>query len=443
VRSARESVYETSVDSTPDICLPGDQRSLNTMELGSTSDLPPAEREVSASGSGSRVVDQFSLVQGGLIYRFQVAIGMAIPDRSGVVNRALLTILITWFPLLLLSLLQNRAFGSQVQIPFLHDFATNIRFLIGLPLLVIAEVVINPRISHAVKHFVKSGLVAPGAVPAFEEAILKMNKLRDSFLPALLILAASFAPSIWYKETELLGSVVSTWHSVISPSGESLSLAGWWFGIVSLPLFRVLLFRWVWMIFLWAVFLRSVTKIELGCIATHPDTCGGLGFLAEAQLVFSLIGFASSVVFSGAFGNAIAYQGATVSSLKFLMIASCLLVVVVLAVPLLVLTPKLVKVKRRGIYDYGALGTAYARAFDAKWIKGPSLEREPILGTADIQSLADLRNSFSVVEEMKVVLVDKKVLIGLAISVILPMIALIVIVTPTEAFVRAVLKLLL
>jgi hypothetical protein len=431
------------VEGRPLLKVVGDQRSLNTMELGSTSDLPPTEGEGSASGSGSRVADQFSLVQGGPIYRLQAAIGLAIPDRSGVVKRALLTTLITWFPLLLLSLLQGRALGSQVQIPFLHDFAAAIRFLIGLPLLVIAEAVIDPRINHAVKHFVSSGLVTAECVPAFEEAILRMNKLRDSFLPAILILVASFAPSIWYKHTELLKSGVSTWHAVISPSGESLSLAGWWFGIVSLPLFRVLMFRWVWMIFLWAAFLRNVAKIELGCVATHPDTCGGLGFLAEAQLLFGLIGFAASAVFAGAFGNAIAYEGATLSSLKFLMIASCLLVIVVLAAPLLVLTPKLVKVKRRGVLDYGALGTAYARAFDAKWIKGLSLEREPLLGTSDIQSLADLRNSFSVVEEMKVVLVDKKVLIGLAISVILPIIPLILIVTPAEAFVRAVLKILL
>ena len=43
---------------------------------------------------------------------------------------------------------------------------------------------------------------------------------------------------------------------------------------------------------------------------------------------------------------------------------------------------------------------------------------------------------------MKVVLIDKKVLLGLAIPVILPMIPLLVLATPTDELIRAVLKLL-
>jgi hypothetical protein len=196
------------------------------------------------------------------------------------------------------------------------------------------------------------------------------------------------------------------------------------------------------MISLWAIFLRKVSKIDLGCIATHPDTFGGLGFLTDAELLFGIIGFAGSAVLAGSFGNAIAYEGATVSSLKFLMIASCVLAVVLLVGPLLVLTPKLMQTKRRGVHEYGALGTAYTRAFDAKWVHGLRLEQETLLGTSDIQSLADLDNSFSVIREMKIVLVDKKVLIGLAIPALLPMIPLIMIATPADQIVRAVLKFL-
>jgi hypothetical protein len=402
----------------------------------------PAKEQLSAAATNSPIVDQFSLVEGGPIYRFQRAIRMALPDRRGVVKRALLTTLITWFPLLLLSIIQNRAFGSQVKVPFLYDFAAGIRFLIGLPLLVIAEAVIDPRLNHAVRHFVKSGLVRAEDVPAFEDVIVRTNKLRDNILPAVLILVAAFAPSIWYKQTELLKSGISTWHTIATSYGESLSLAGWWFGLVSLPLYRVLLFRWMWMVFLWALFLRRVMRIQLNCIGTHPDTCGGLGFLAETQLLFGFIAFAASAVLAGAFGNAIAYEGATVSSLKFLIIASCVLPILVFAAPLLVLTPKLAKVKRIGLHQYAALGTAYVGAFDTKWIQGSTGEREPLLGTSDIQSLADLSNSFSVIRQMKIVLVDKRVLIGLAVPAILPMLPLIVIATPADQLVRAVLKLL-
>jgi hypothetical protein len=196
------------------------------------------------------------------------------------------------------------------------------------------------------------------------------------------------------------------------------------------------------MIILWAVFLRKATKIDLRCVAIHPDGCGGLGFLVQGQLMFGLIGFASSAVIAGSFGNAIAYEGATVSSLKFLMVGWCLFAVVALAAPLISVTPKLLKVKRTGIYAYGTLGTQYAGEFDAKWVRGLSLHREELLGTGDIQSLADLRNSLSVAEDMKVVLIDKRTLVALAVPTILPIIPVIVIATPAEEIIRAVLKLL-
>jgi hypothetical protein len=124
------------------------------------------------------------------------------------------------------------------------------------------------------------------------------------------------------------------------------------------------------------------------------------------------------------------------------MIAFCVLASLMFACPLLVLTPKLVMVKRVSLHKYAALGTAYVGAFDAKWIQGRLPECEPLLGTPDIQSLADLSNSFSVIRQMKVVLIDKKVLIGLAIPAILPMIPLILVATPADTLVRAVIKLL-
>ncbi|HEY7304576.1 MAG TPA: hypothetical protein VH601_10700 [Bryobacteraceae bacterium] len=409
------------------------------MEGATTSHSPP---RITAGETGSPLIDRFSLIEGGPIYRFQTAIGMALPDRAGVLKRALLTTLVTWFPLLVLSLIQGRAFGSQVQVPFLYDFAAAIRFLIGLPLLVIAEAVIDPRLNHAVRHFVKSGLVAREDLPAFEKVILTINKLRDAVFPALVILVIAFAPSIFTKKAELMRHGISTWHAVSSASGDNLSLAGWWFALISVPLFRLLLLRWVWIIFLWTIFLSRVRRIRLACIATHPDTCGGLGFLADAQLLFGFIAFAGAAAFAGALGNQIAYEGATVSSVKWLMITYCVLMTVVFAAPLLVLTPKLAQVKRSGLHKYAALGTAYVESFDTKWIQNLSPEPEPLLGTSDIQSLADLYNSYTVVREMKVVLVDKKVLIGLTLPSVLPFIPLVIIATPADTLIRAVMKLL-
>src|SRR5512136_779949 len=89
----------------------------------------------------SPLVEQFSLIQGGPIYRIQSWLGLAMPDRRHVIMRAALLAAIAWLPLLVFSALQGHAIGG-VRIPFLRDFAVNIRLLIAFPVLVAAETMI-------------------------------------------------------------------------------------------------------------------------------------------------------------------------------------------------------------------------------------------------------------------------------------------------------------
>jgi hypothetical protein len=53
--------------------------------------------------------------------------------------------LLTWLPLLLLSAWKGSAMGDHVQIPFLHDFSAYARFWIALPLLIIADPIVDSR----------------------------------------------------------------------------------------------------------------------------------------------------------------------------------------------------------------------------------------------------------------------------------------------------------
>lgn len=401
---------------------------------------PTPDISMDHGGTGSPVVDGFSLVQGGPIYRFQVAIHMAMPDRPGVLRRALLLMLAAWLPLLLLSLAQGLAFGTKVQVPFFYDYAVNIRFLVALPLLIVAEAVIDPHVSHAVKYFVRSRLVGAAELPLFEEQLRAVARVRDAFWPTLLLIAAAILPSFWMRKLNV-GHLLSSWHATGTATGSGVSLAGWWYVFVSLPIFRLLLFRWLWLIVIWAILLRRLSKLPLRCIASNPDGAGGLGFLTEVQPLFGFVAFAASAAVAGAFANAVAYGGQSVVGLKFQMITFCVLMVVILALPLLAVTPKLIRIKKKGTFDYGTLGTAYASSFQQKWIEGQPPNQE-LLGSSDIQSLADLRSSFGIVEEMKIVLIDKRVLVGLTIPVILPMLPLLILATPTNELIRSVLKLL-
>lgn len=68
--------------------------------------------------------------------------------------------------------------------------------------------------------------------------------------------------------------------------------------------------------------------------------------------------------------------------------------------PLLVFTPQLAQAKRTGRSEFGTLAERYVREFDGKWLRGGAPADDPFVGSADIQSLADLGNSYEVIRSM-------------------------------------------
>ncbi len=64
------------------------------------------------------------------------------------------------------------------------------------------------------------------------------------------------------------------------------------------------------------------------------------------------------------------------------------------------------------------------------------------MGDPDASSLIDLGSSFQVVQDMKPVPINKSTLITLLVAAALPMVPLIVLTTPADELVRAVVKML-
>ena len=88
--------------------------------------------------------------------------------------------------------------------------------------------------------------------------------------------------------------------------------------------------------------------------------------------------------------------------------------------PMLVFAPTLFRTKRDGFRDYGTLAQRYVRDFDRKWLGGES-SGEPLLGSADIQSLADLGNSYQVVSSMRMFVVNRNTVMLLIVATLLPL----------------------
>ena len=116
-----------------------------------------------------------------------------------------------------------------------------------------------------------------------------------------------------------------------------------------------------------------------------------------------------------------------------------LLVFVVLG-PLLVFTPQLRVARRKGMEEYGSLGQRYAREFYGKWVRGGRPAEEPLLGSADIQSLADLRNGYQLIEDIRLTPFGMKNVTSLAATMLLPAAPLLLTILSVEQMIDRVLK---
>ena len=121
--------------------------------------------------------------------------------------------LIAWVPLLILSALQ-RVLLTNVRIPFLYDGSAHIRFLLSVPLLIVAEIVIGPRIVAAASHFITSGLIPEDRYQDFDAAIVDTIRLRDSAVAEVIIVAFTYLGA--FVSIRFLSASVSTWHSFVA-----------------------------------------------------------------------------------------------------------------------------------------------------------------------------------------------------------------------------------
>ena len=153
----------------------------------------------------------------------------------------------------------------------------------------------------------------------------------------------------------------TTWYATPSAGDWKLSLAGMWYGYVSLPIFQFLLCRWYLRLFIWARFLWQVSRIDLNLVPTHPDRVGGLGFLANTAYAFTVLAVAHGALLAGPFSNRIFFLGAALSQYKVEIAVMVVFVLGMVFGPLLVFTGELALAKRTGLREYGTLAERYVR----------------------------------------------------------------------------------
>jgi hypothetical protein len=347
--------------------------------------------------------------------------------------------LVGWLPLLLLSLLGGRAWGAAVTVPFLTDIDVHARFLLTLPLLIVAELVVHQRLRPLVRQFLERDLIAEGSRARFDAAVASAQRLRNSVTAELVLIAIVYVTSVFLWP--YYGSLgVATWYATPAAGGRELSAAGWWFAYVSLPLFQFILFRWYFRLFIWMRFLWQVARCRLNLLPTHPDRLGGLGFLSGSVIAFAPLLTAHGSLLAGVIANRIFFEGATLPDFKAELIVIVAFVLLLVLGPLLLFTSQLSAARRVGLREYGTLAQRYVREFDEKWLRGGGPVGEPLVGSADIQSLADLGNSFELVRSMRVVPITRDAVVQLAVITLLPVAPLLLTMISLEELLKRLLQ---
>ncbi len=251
---------------------------------------------------------------------------------------------VAWVPLALLSALRG---GGSFQ-SFLTDYATQSRFLIIIPVLILSAPALHERRSQVAQH-IETFLVPRDQYPKFHEDWTWSDKLRNSWLARILIAVLVYATVIWldqYLSPE--GIEFTAWWK----GGGGLrfmSPAGTWAAFVSYPILFYLGFLWLWRQLLWLRFLRLTTRLNLQLVAAHPDGLGGLGFLEgslRAQLPFA---FCLGVGLAGAVANRVFHDGQKLVAFRHLPLILIAAVLLICVAPYFLFTSTLMRMRRHGM----------------------------------------------------------------------------------------------
>jgi len=369
----------------------------------------------------------FSLL-GGPLHRLGCRLGLV---RDGTNTTALGLVLgaVPWIVLVALALVEG--FGHVLF--SIQAIGGHVRLLVAIPLLFVCEAFIGPRFTAFVRDIVRWQVVPATAGPALEREIERIARWRDAWLPEAFFLLAAVLVA-WTTRNENVFAYLSGLTGGSNPSGVGATTwTSQWYWMVCMTLFRFLLLRWLWRLALWCFFLWRVSRLELRLVPSHPDRAGGLGYLELVHTEFIPLILAISAAQSASLAQDIAAGRMTFDGI-YPGVAFMLIVDAVLFLgPLYVFSRKLWHCKVKGLSDYGGLAERYVNEFDRKWLGADPAPGEPLLGTADIQSLADLSNSVSIVRDMRLVPVSPSMLMYLAAGALLPLLPLVLFKYPLAA----------
>lgn len=381
------------------------------------------------------------LFDGGPPRRLETALRLVKPDEPKSIGRVVIVTLIAWAPLILLAAMQSFALGQDKLSDLLLDFAVHARYLVAVPLFIMAESFTLPKLGSTARHFVEADLIRESNRPHFESIAASTRRLLHSKVVEILVVLLAYFTVIVLSRV-ISPETIPPWH-MLTKEHLSFSWAGWWHVLVSIPVALILLFGWLWRLFLWAVLLWRVSRLDLHLVPAHPDLSGGLQFVGSSLRAFPLLCFALGAAVAGGVANRVVHQGMHLIDFKYIIAALVVVILILFVAPLMAFTREILQARRRGIFEYGALAGAVGRQMERKWLKSADGVDEGALDVQHFSATTDLYQVVSNVYQIKSVPLDLQDLVAVVVAVLLPFVPVLLYEIPLNVIVPDLMKLLL
>lgn len=345
---------------------------------------------------------------------------------------------IAWAPLVVAVLVQDGLRHGAASSAFLVDFGAHARYLVALPLLVLANRFCGSRLTAIACYFRDVGMVETPHRPRFDALAARTRRRCESGWAAVLILVVTYGFLLALLAFLPRGEIPA-WHRVADP--RSPTLAGWWHLLVSAPLLLALALGWLWRLVLWTVFLWRIAYLPIRLCAAHPDRAGGLKFVGFSVRAFAPLGAALGALLAGRMANHV-WAGTDIATYDMTVGGLVAVVLVVFGAPLLAFTPRLMREWREGVYLYGRLAEQMGVQFEDKWFRGSARVDADALDASDFSAATDLSAYVANVYDMRVAPADLKSFIALAVATVVPMLPVVLLAAPFDVLMKGAASLL-
>lgn len=347
---------------------------------------------------------------------------------------AVLLAAMTWLPLLVLAAIEGVAWGDSVQVPLVRDYLPIGQFLIAIPVLVLGEVTVGRHLIRAVSELRTSDVLDAKDRPALDAVLATTIERwhgRGVNVVILILTCTATVVTLWEAREWLTGG----WQV----AGDGMTMAGWWYLLISLPVLRFLSLRWLWRLLLWAWVLWRASRLELRPRPAHPDRAGGLAFLGGTQAAFGVLVFAFGVQLSCLLADAVHFRDADLMAFRGELISFVVIAVGALLLPLLVFAPKLVRGREE--YLLFLSGSAHRGAGDlARKLRATENGELP---SDAVSGLSDFGALYENARLMRPVPMEMQHVLGLTLAAVVPFIPLIFLVMPAGEVLRTLAKLII